>query len=121
MRFDMKPSKFVFPAAALIFCATAMAASGAMPATPTTPPAGAGFDLIKDRCGFCHTTEQVFLARKAPADWATTVQAMIDRGAELSPDEQKTVVSYLSTNFAAGDQAPSTAPATSATPAAAKP
>jgi len=102
------------------------AALAQQPATPPTPPAGPGFTLITERCGFCHNTGQVFGARKPAPDWAATVQSMIDRGAELDPDEQKTVVAYLAANFAApatagsataaAPTAPSPAPATPAHP-----
>lgn len=67
------------------------------------PPPGPGLDLIKERCGFCHSTAQVTGVRKTPAAWATTVQSMIDRGAELEPDEQKLMVDYLAANLAGGD------------------
>lgn len=65
-----------------------------------TPPAGAGLDLINERCGSCHNTGQVFSVRQSASDWAATVQKMTDRGAELDPDEQKVVVDYLAANFA---------------------
>lgn len=81
--------------AAGTFGAAALAAGAGMQAAP---PAGPGLDLINERCGFCHTTEQATGIKKTPADWASTVQSMIDRGAELTPAEQKTVTDYLSTN-----------------------
>ena len=49
-----------------------------------TPPPGPGLDLINERCGFCHTTGQ----------------GMADRGAEVSPEEIKTITSYLAKNYA---------------------
>jgi len=84
---------------------------------PHAPPAGPGLTLINERCSACHATEQVFGVRKAPDDWASTVQAMIDRGADLNADEQKAVVAYLGTNFGvtaapSGGAAQPTAPAT---------
>lgn len=107
-----------FPMAVLVFGATSLTAGGQTTSAPPQPappqpaamPPGAGLDLINDRCGFCHSTGQVFEARKAPVDWSTTVQAMVDRGAELTPDEQKTVVGYLSANFATGTPAPPAKP-----------
>lgn len=83
------------------------------PQSPPPPPNGPGLMLINERCSSCHDTAQVFGVRKPPAEWAATVQSMIDRGADLSQDEQKTVVAYLATNFAA--------PAASATPPAGAP
>jgi hypothetical protein len=70
------------------------------------PSAGPGLTLINDRCGFCHSTAQIFSARKTPAAWGATVQSMADRGAEISPEEQKTIVDYLAANYAAAPGAP---------------
>ncbi|HTG38336.1 hypothetical protein [Sphingomonas sp.] len=71
------------------------------------PPAGPGLDLINERCGFCHSTAQVTSVRKTPGAWAATVQSMIDRGAELEPEEQQVMVDYLAANLAApGGDAP---------------
>lgn len=98
---------------------TAAIAASAAPQQPATPP-GPGLDLINERCAFCHTTAQVLTVRKTPANWAVVVQSMIDRGAELTPEEQKTVVGYLSTNLPAPEGAPAAAPATAATPSPAK-
>lgn len=97
-------------AAAVLGSTVLAAASGTAPqAAPasTPPPPGPGLDLINERCGFCHTTQQVFSTRKTPKDWALVVQSMIDRGAELTPEEQKTVDAYLAANYAlpAGAQA----------------
>ncbi|MCW6533374.1 hypothetical protein [Sphingomonas lycopersici] len=78
--------------------------ASAAPQSP--PPPGPGLNLINERCGFCHSTAQVFAAHKAPAAWAGVVQSMIDRGAELSPEEQKTVVDYLAAHYSDGNPAP---------------
>src|SRR5205823_14992217 len=90
-------------------------APSAAPASATAaPPAGAGLNLINERCGFCHSTAQIFSARKTPAEWAATVQSMADRGAEISPDEQQVIVAYLAKNFASGSSStppPAGAPA----------
>lgn len=74
-------------------------------APAATPPPGPGLDLIKERCGFCHSTAQVTSVRKTPAAWAATVQSMIDRGAELEPEEQKLMNDYLAANLAGPDAA----------------
>lgn len=71
------------------------------PATgAATPPPGPGLDLINERCGFCHTTGQVFQKRRTEADWAATVRGMADRGAEVSPEEIKIITAYLAQNYA---------------------
>lgn len=69
---------------------------GALPA----PPPGPGLAIINERCSVCHTTASVFSQRKTPDDWAATVQLMVDRGADLSPDDMNVVIGYLASNYA---------------------
>jgi hypothetical protein len=76
-------------------------------ATPAPPP-GPGLSTIMERCSGCHSTATVFGQRRSPDDWAATVQLMVDRGAELSADDQSTVVGYLSQHYA---NSPAAAPA----------
>ena len=88
------------------FAGTALLGAVALAAQqPATPPPGPGLDLINERCGFCHTTNQVFTAHKTAAEWPALVQSMIDRGAELSPEEQKAVSDYLVANVATDKKA----------------
>lgn len=103
-------SKFALPLAAAGLAAAAFGSfsAGAQPAgaapsvaVPGAPPAGPGLDLINERCGFCHTTAQVFVEKPA-GEWAVVVQSMIDRGAELEPAEQKTVTDYLNAHYTTG-------------------
>lgn len=63
------------------------------------PPAGPGLSTIQERCAACHSTTTVFGQRRSPEDWAATVQVMVDRGAELSADDQSAVVGYLSEHY----------------------
>jgi len=82
--------------ARLVASAGALLGAAAITAQqPATPVPGAGLDLINERCGSCHTTNQVFATNKTAAEWPGLVQAMIDRGAELSPEEQKVVSDYV--------------------------
>ncbi len=77
--------------------------SAAAPAAAmgTAPPPGPALDLITAHCAACHETSIVFGQRKSADDWASTVQLMVDRGAELKPEEADTVVDYLTRNFPA--------------------
>lgn len=100
------PSHNVLSCIALLLGVGGVATAVAAQQAPAELPPGPGLDLINARCVFCHTTAQVLSVRKPPAEWATTVQVMIDRGAELDPDEQKIMVDYLVANFAEpGDEA----------------
>ena len=78
---------------------------------PAGPPAGAGLDLINQRCVFCHNSAQIFSQHKTAAAWAATVDQMANRGAEVSPEEMKTIVDYLAKNYGAPEQAAAPAPA----------
>lgn len=99
----MRRIAFIIAAlAAPCVAAGAFAQQAAAPAaTPAAPPPGPGLDLINERCGFCHTVGQVFAKPRTEADWAATVQGMADRGAEVSPEEIKTITAYLAQNYAA--------------------
>jgi mono/diheme cytochrome c family protein len=81
------------------------------------PPPGPALDLINQRCSACHTTATVFSQRKSADDWAATVQLMVDRGADLKPDETDAVITYLSKNFSDAPAAATAAPAAAPTPA----
>ncbi|WEK01349.1 MAG: hypothetical protein P0Y59_06610 [Candidatus Sphingomonas phytovorans] len=70
------------------------------------PPPGPALDLIDKQCSACHTTATVFAQRKSADDWASTVQMMVDRGAELKPAETDTVIDYLTKNFGDAPAAP---------------
>lgn len=63
------------------------------------PPPGPALVVIKERCSTCHTTASVFNQRRSADDWAATVQLMVDRGADLSPDDVSMVTDYLAANF----------------------
>jgi len=79
---------------------TAPAAPAVVAATPAPPP-GPGLAIINEKCSVCHTTASVFSQHRSPDDWAATVQLMVDRGADLSPDETSVVIGYLAENFPA--------------------
>ena len=105
----MRLSNLAFIASGLVFAtlmvrAVATEAQTVQPANVTPPPPGPGLDLINQRCIYCHSTAQIFTTRKSPQEWAQTVQKMADRGAEVSPDEQNVIVSYLAKNFASDSQ-----------------
>ena len=100
---------------AVLALAASISAAAQQPAAPPAPPPGPGLTLINERCSSCHNTSQLFGVHKPAPDWVTTVQSMIDRGAELDPGEQKIVVNYLAANFAA-PAAGTPAPTPTATP-----
>ena len=76
----------------------AMGQGAATPAADALPP-GPGMTTVEERCSGCHSALTVLGQRRTPDDWAATVQLMVDRGADLSADEQSVVIGYLSKNF----------------------
>jgi mono/diheme cytochrome c family protein len=70
-------------------------------AAAPAPPPGPGLAIITAKCSACHTAASVFSQHRSPDDWAATVQVMMDRGADLSPDEANVVIGYLAENFPA--------------------
>ena len=67
--------------------------------TAPEPPPGPALVVINERCSTCHTTASVFNQRRSADDWAATVQLMVDRGADLTPDDMTMVIDYLAANF----------------------
>jgi sulfite dehydrogenase (cytochrome) subunit B len=65
--------------------------------------AGAGRELTSSRCIICHSLEYIPANAPAmdPGAWQKTVQKMRDRfGAPINEDEARTILSYLSANYA---------------------
>ena len=87
---------------AAVAAPAASAPAGA--ATGTAPPPGPGLDMINEHCKFCHTTAQVFTKKRSAEEWGAVLQTMMDRGAELSPEETKGILDYLTANY--GTDAP---------------
>jgi mono/diheme cytochrome c family protein len=103
----------------------APATSAATDAAPTAPapakkvelPEGDGKAIATDNCQVCHRLTNLVKAHKSPDEWRDTVQTMIDRGANIQPDQVDTLVQYLAKNFGpkAADPAAG-APSAGATP-----
>ena len=62
-------------------------------------PEAAGKSTVRKICGECHAIEQAISIRGTEMDWRDTVDSMIERGANGTPEEFRTVISYLSTHF----------------------
>jgi cytochrome c5 len=114
--------------------ADASAANPAAPApspdaaAPSTPapakavvelPEGDGKAIATENCQACHRLTNLTKAHKDLDDWKETVQTMIDRGANVSPDQVDTLVQYLAKNFGPKD-ASAPAPAAPPSPAPAQ-
>jgi len=66
-----------------------------------TPASGGtdGASLMNQRCSVCHSVSRITSAHKTSADWTTTVQRMIDHGAQLNATEEQTLITYLAANY----------------------
>ncbi len=62
-------------------------------------PAGPGKELVETRCTACHDLERVAVIKRQKADWPALVANMVGRGAAASPDEARTIASYLAAHF----------------------
>lgn len=52
-------------------------------------------ELIVDRCGDCHPASRVFDASYDAEGWANVFEDMINKGADVSPEEQEIMIDWL--------------------------
>ena len=62
-------------------------------------PEDVGKSTVLKLCGECHAVEQAISIRASEKDWRDTVDLMIERGANGTPEEFRTVIDYLSKHF----------------------
>jgi len=68
--------------------------------TPAVQPASNdGQALLQERCATCHGLDQVKQAQKSDEEWERTVARMVDKGAQLSEEEQAVLVDYLAETY----------------------
>jgi hypothetical protein len=58
-----------------------------------------GQALMQDRCTVCHSLTRVVSAGKTADQWKVTVDRMINQGAQLTPQEEQTLIDYLAQNY----------------------
>ena len=63
------------------------------------PPAGDGAALLEERCTVCQGVERTTQAQKTHDEWEQTVTRMVGQGAELTEDEQATLIEYLAATY----------------------
>ncbi len=68
-------------------------------AATATLPAGAGKDLVEARCTGCHDLERVATIKRQKAEWPVVVANMVGRGATATPEEARSIASYLAAQF----------------------
>ncbi len=63
-------------------------------------PDAPGKDVTVRACGICHEARRAASLRLTRDGWAEVIDGMMKRGARLSDEDFKTVLDYLSTQFA---------------------
>jgi cytochrome c5 len=91
-------------AALIAACAQTQQENTAVPTqaggvTNVPPPALDGQALLQDRCTRCHDLGRVEQTRKTADGWRTTVERMVGKGADLSPEEQEVLIQYLAQTY----------------------
>jgi len=66
---------------------------------PNVPPPGPGLEIIEHSCVGCHDINMITTKHKSREEWATTIDLMAARGAEITPEEMQIIEDYLSQNF----------------------
>ena len=62
-------------------------------------PEGEGKNLVQNVCGSCHDADIVAAQKHTKEGWQGVVDEMIARGASVTDDEAKVIVTYLTKNF----------------------
>lgn len=66
---------------------------------PVEPPPGPGLEIIERSCVGCHDIYMITTRHKTREEWATTIELMAARGAEITPEEMHILEQYLSQNY----------------------
>jgi len=56
-----------------------------------------GKAIVDNACSKCHNTKRIYSASKNPAEWETTLDRMIKKGAGVKPEERTSVLQFLNT------------------------
>lgn len=72
-------------------------------------PAGDGRDLVSKTCSQCHLLGVVTRHHEDEARWKRYMDDMVLRGMQMTPADAKTVVQYLTKNYAPAPSSPAAA------------
>jgi hypothetical protein len=85
--------------ALLLTAVSALAGVPLWAQAPGEPPPGPGLEIIERSCVGCHDIYMITTKHKNREEWATTIELMAARGAEITPEEMQIIEEYLSQNF----------------------
>ena len=95
--------KKTFVVVLLIVCAFLLVLAACAKQTPvavTSSPANTdGATLLQDRCSTCHSLDRVTQKSDTLAGWQSMVSRMVDKGAQLSAEEQAVLAQYLADTY----------------------
>ena len=58
-----------------------------------------GAALLEQRCAVCHPSARPKSKQKTPEQWETTVTRMMGKGAQLTSEEKKELIEYMSKTY----------------------
>jgi cytochrome c-type biogenesis protein CcmH/NrfF len=85
----------------IVLAATLLASCGSSssPAPSSSGGSSAGQTLMQTRCSVCHSLQRVTSVHKTADQWKSTVDRMINNGAQLTSQEEQTLIDYLAQNY----------------------
>ncbi len=64
--------------------------------------------VVRGKCTACHSSERIRESSKTKPEWAALVKDEIDRGAQLSDEEEVAVVDWLTQTYGPAEEAATT-------------
>jgi competence ComEA-like helix-hairpin-helix protein len=64
-----------------------------------TVPEGKGKEILEGPCSECHGSDEVLGRYWTPERWLALVRQMVNKGADLTDEQTKTLLDYLNKNF----------------------
>lgn len=101
----MKRQKIILGGILLIFITSTLllascGTSAAIPASIQNSSAiSDGQSLLEERCTSCHSTRRITSSHFNDAQWTMVVDTMINKGAQLSHQEQQILINYLAQTY----------------------
>jgi len=80
--------------------AIVLVCAGAAAAGAQALPAGAGLDVLKQRCLVCHEVDLITSQKLSLVGWTRSVDKMVRWGAQITPAEREVLQPYLAQHFA---------------------
>lgn len=66
---------------------------------PATSTDDADRALLEKDCSSCHSVDQVTARNRSAAEWAETIDRMVNYGAQLTPEDNKRIADFLAAHY----------------------